>query len=146
MTERLYRFYDGPQYADGSLSFECRTFDVLKRTPKGAWIKADLEYNGAHGDNKFVLNPNIVAFEAGGDPGRRFAYPTEQMALYSYHKRKERHVIRLRRQLDKAMRLKNALEKKEYRPPISSTKPRDFVYVYHRVTDGRDEELKIDKW
>ena len=108
--EHWYRMVDGTRYADGSFSVYVSKFRVLQCTPKGVWLHAPDEQNGQHGERKFVLLPDVRSFDKGYDPGRRFAYPTEEMAWWSYRRRKQVQASILREQLRHAERVVAGLE------------------------------------
>lgn len=85
MTEYLYR-YEGVTYAapldeydmpmgSGRRTIRLDKYEIIKRTPKGAWVWAGLNYR------KFVLTT---------PGGKRFAYETEVDALRSLIARKKR--------------------------------------------------------
>lgn len=74
-----YRFHD-PDSIE-STRIACERFNIIKRTRRGVWI--GVNYNSR---KRFVLD---------GD-GRRYAYPTKELALHSYVQRKKaqiRHAI-----------------------------------------------------
>ena len=62
-----------------------RTFGVVRHTPKGVWLN---EY----GVQRFVLK----------DARKRYAYPTKELALESYRKRRESYIKRLKNYLHRA--------------------------------------------
>ena len=66
----LYRYYDTS--AHGFYNIRCKTFMIIKKTPKGCWIS----YSGR---KKFVL-----------DEGRKkYAHSTKENALISFKFRKK---------------------------------------------------------
>lgn len=72
-------------YTESRLMLVETTFVVLRYTPKGAWID---EY----GTPRFILT----------SARKRYACPTKEEALASYHARKRRQVEILRHQLKRA--------------------------------------------
>lgn len=70
-----------------SLRMSVERFRILRRTPKGCWIEA----NGRKAE-RFVLDGN----------GKRFAYPTLELAMDSYRIRKRRQIQYLAAQLERA--------------------------------------------
>jgi hypothetical protein len=84
--EFRYRFEDAYEL-DGQ-PFLCK-FRVTRRTPRGVMINC-------WGTEKFIL---------AGTDGKRYAYPTEEQALYSYKRRKQRAISILTNQLDKQMQM-----------------------------------------
>lgn len=87
-----YRFEDKASYGDEIAcgAPPCKTIlrklPVLKTTPKGVWI-AD-----KYGQDRFILEGGRV----------RYAYPTRELALKSFKRRKEVQVDILKRQLERA--------------------------------------------
>lgn len=74
MSEVYYR-YDGYEYAS------LETYDVLRRTARGAWINIGLPFKGCEKE-KFILD----------GARKRWAYPTKEEALESFRIRKERQI------------------------------------------------------
>lgn len=140
MVEFWYRMYDGTAYSDGSLSFHLDEYQVVGRTPKGVWLHAPNENNGVHGDRKFVLHPIEGALERGADPGRRFAYPTKQHALFSYERRKLRQVQHLERQLEKASRLHAAVRDRKFE------EYKGLYGTHFRLTDSRNDDFTFEEY
>ena len=54
------------------------TYEVIKKTPKGAWLKTSFDKRGT-----FVLDDG---------PGRRFASPTIEAAAERFRQRKKRRI------------------------------------------------------
>lgn len=140
MDEFWYRMQDGTAYADGSLCFHMEAFRVLVHTPKGVWLHAPSENNGIHENRKFVLHPNEGALERGFDPGRRFAYPTKEHALFSYERRKLRQMQILERQLMKARRLHAALKDGKFEELDG------FYGTLFRLTDGLNDDFSFEEY
>lgn len=87
----FYRFHE-IRYSGRVLMLVKSTYPVLKKTETGVWLDV-------FGCRRFCRT----------DARKRFACPTEQEALDSYHARKRRQVRILRRQLaeaEAALRLK----------------------------------------
>lgn len=74
MAEFYFR-YDGYEYAN------CEKYEVIKRTPKGAWINLGYAWE-KDPKKKFILD----------NARRRWAYPTVELALNSFRIRKERQI------------------------------------------------------
>jgi hypothetical protein len=85
--DRTYVCIDewGEAYGSGDTSVECRSYPLLKKTTKGAWI-GDKIYK------KWVSNTSK----------KRFAYPTKEEALKSFILRKKRQINILEKRLDRA--------------------------------------------
>jgi|GEM_PF-5104034 len=83
-TDVLYRF-DEFSTCDG-VRIYCTSYQIVKRTPKGAWI------NLWYGKNKFVL----------ADARKRWACPCRESAMESFRARKTKQIEHLTRQLDRA--------------------------------------------
>ncbi len=102
----LYRYYErkvgvldhyGEDIIDSYLKLSLDKYPVLKRTPKGAWIR----HYGPFSSRKFVL---LTA-------RRKFACDTKADALESFIARKESHIRHLRARLttaEKALQLGQA--------------------------------------
>lgn len=89
-----YRYEDGSHYTDQPPTVWLRQFVVSRHTPKGAWLLPD--YFGAFDpcSEKFVLNGE----------GKRYAYPTKELALNSYRIRKEYQIAHLAIRHEQAIR------------------------------------------
>lgn len=81
----LYR-YESSSFASHNLSLYLCEFHITKETPKGWWIS-----NDGYGWDK----PKWVAKEG----IKRFAYPTKELALESFLKRKAKMIQKLKRNL-----------------------------------------------
>lgn len=79
-----YRFHE-TRYSGGVMMLLMSTFPVLRQTPAGVWLDVC-------GRERFVKV----------DARKRFACPTEEEALQSFHARKRRQVRILRYQLASA--------------------------------------------
>lgn len=86
----------------GSLKVEKRTFEVIRTTPKGVWLRPWYEDFGSLDAPRFVRL----------DARKRYACPTEAEALASYVERKKAQVriyearaLRARQALDMARRM-----------------------------------------
>lgn len=96
--ETYYRYEGGPIWEGGTMFIYLIRFNVVKRTPKGAWI---IQVESWKPKRRFVLD---------GD-GKRYAYPTQEAALNSFRRRKESQISRLNIQLTCAKAaLRRALE------------------------------------
>jgi hypothetical protein len=91
-VERYYREVDG-YYEGDKPTISLREFKVLSRTEKGAWITDLWDHDGTY--KRFVLDGK----------GKRFAYPTKELARESYIIRKAREIGHCARQHDKAKKL-----------------------------------------
>jgi hypothetical protein len=140
--EHWYRMVDGTRYADGSFCVICLEFRVLQHTPKGVWLHAPDENNGVHGERKLVLLPDAASFAKGYDPGRRFAYPTEEMAWWSYRRRKQVQASILRSQLAHAERLCAALDVEG----SFLRQPGLFGSGSYHLRDGRNAEFRHEEY
>lgn len=138
--EHWFRVVDGTRYADGSFCAHVWTFRALRHTPKGAWLHAPGEQNGVHGEEKFVLLPDAVAFAKGYDPGRRFAYPTEEMAWWSYRRRKQVQASILRAQLQHTERVLVGMEAGSF------LRIQGVLGPLYRLKDGRDKEFRSQEY
>jgi hypothetical protein len=90
--EIYYRMADRLMYEGGEIKIELEKFQVVKRTPKGAWIIPHAEpgwWQSPNPKKRFVLD---------GD-GRRYAYPTVDAAHKSYLRRKVVQISRLEDQM-----------------------------------------------
>jgi hypothetical protein len=81
---RYYR-YDTVRYSDRRLVLVCLQCDVESVTKRGVWVSV-------YGMRKFVLD----------NARKRYAYPTVEQALESFHARKRRQVQILRARLQEA--------------------------------------------
>lgn len=87
MSDTYYRFEDHGGY------IECIKYDLIKKTPKGAWIRRTLPWHGTQVNQKrFVLDGE----------GKRLAYPTKELARTSFIARKRRQVAILQSRLEVA--------------------------------------------
>ena len=138
--EHWFRMADGTRYADGSFCVHVWRFRVLQHTPKGVWLHAPDENNGVHGERKLVLLPNAASFAKGHDPGRRFAYPTEEMAWWSYRRRKQVQASILREQLKHAERVVAGLE-------VGAFLRQEGLYgTVYRLKDKREDDFSFQEY
>lgn len=100
----LYRFED--QFTENGTRLNKRTFEVIKETPCGYWIKLFWWDD----DKKWVSK---VA-------KKRFAYPSEQEAMRSFKARKRRQIEILEGQLS------NARAALRLADPTGDYQPRSF--------------------
>lgn len=70
-------------------------YDIVKETPCGYWIN-DWRFKNAHEIN------SILTHWVSKTNYKRYAYPTQQEALESYIKRKEKHIEYLNKSLIRA--------------------------------------------
>jgi hypothetical protein len=82
--QKYYRFHE-LRFSESRIMLVMTTFEVVKTTRCGVWIEASF-------NRRFVLN----------SAHKRYACPTIEEALASYHARKRRHVGILRHQLARA--------------------------------------------
>ncbi len=89
------------RWANDTLAISCVKYNVVRRTPKGAWIEPcwvtdynfdDLDRRKIHW--KFILD----------GVGKRFAYPTRELARESFIIRKKREIMHCKNQHDRAVR------------------------------------------
>lgn len=90
--DKFYRYED--MLYGSQISIRLSTYKVIKLTPKGCWIAHNYDHNHLH--KRFVLS----------DSRKKFAYPTKEQAMESFIRRKERQIIYLQANLNRA---KNAL-------------------------------------
>lgn len=134
MSEKWFRLHDGTRYADGSFSVLVAEYPVLHHTPKGVWLDDGTS-------KRCVMQPNFEAFAKGYDPGRRFAYPTEEMALWSYRRRKQRQVELLTAQLRHAERVHAAIKEGLF------VRHRGLIGgAYLRLTDGKEDDFSFEEY
>jgi hypothetical protein len=92
MSETYYREVNA-QVSNDVLAISVIEYRVVRRTPKGAWITPIWNHNDTE-FLRFVLDGT----------GRRFAYPTRELARESYIIRKKREIQHCRNQHDRAVR------------------------------------------
>ena len=90
--EIYYRMRDSLMWDVGEIKIELQKFEVVKRTPKGAWIIP-------HWVLGFWSNPNPQKRFVLDGTGRRYAYPTVELAHSSYLRRKQVQINRLEDQM-----------------------------------------------
>jgi hypothetical protein len=105
--DRLYRYVDvayasmsdeyGESRGSGHLEVELKWYDVVRRTPKGAWI-ADCSPYGSLGSIDGHLRFVLLTAR------KRFACPTKEEALESFIARKTRQASIYAARLDRARR------------------------------------------
>lgn len=89
--------YDADRESYGTRTeLKCRQFEVVKVTAKGVWIRV----GWIRATNRFVLL----------SARRRFAAPTQQLALESFLARKHRQIGILMRQINRAERMADEAE------------------------------------
>lgn len=81
------------QWSSDRLAISCIEFRVVRRTPKGCWITPAWNAD----DTRFLR------FVLDGE-GKRFAYPTRELARKSFIVRKQREIVHCSRQHDRAVR------------------------------------------
>lgn len=86
----LYRYHD--RWDGGEIVISLDKFRIARETPKGVWIHK-YQFSADKEDEKFVL----------GGSGKRFAYPTEEEARYSFMRRKRAQIDILTAQMRKAV-------------------------------------------
>lgn len=106
--EVWYR-YDYISLNDGRVDLWLRTFPVVRRTPKGVWVKPEYE------PKKFILT----------NAHKRYACPTKDEALESFIKRKEKQLRLLSAQV-KNIESALALAKTGKHPETT----KDFVELF----------------
>lgn len=119
--DKMYR-YEETVYSRGvdqfddplpgySLGVSCREFEIVRRTPKGVWVK---EWYGIPGEERFVL---LTA-------RKRYACPTRAEALESFRARKKRQLGILEAQAKKvklALEMADRIEESGGRPVPNAT-------------------------
>lgn len=93
VSEFLVRYE--AQTSNDRISFHLSKYPILRRTPKGVWIRFGYE------SHRFVLN----------GAHKRFAYPTREEAWTSFLRRKTRQVAILSGQLNAARLILTEAEK-----------------------------------
>lgn len=92
-AEFLFRFVDLALYEGGEMIIELQRYLVIRRTAKGAWINRNPTIMGfgidRYGKARFVLDGE----------GKRFAHATQEQAMASFIRRKERQIGHLENQL-----------------------------------------------
>lgn len=83
---------ENSRWSDDVLAISAVEFVMMKRTPSGAWLRHTWDHDGLH--KRFVLEGK----------GRRYAYPTRQLARESFIIRKRREIQRCAAQHDRAVR------------------------------------------
>ena len=105
MTEFYYRVYDqhfsdfsidGDLTGWGRTQIEIMRLPVFKRTKKGVWVGYDSEH-----DRHFCLDGE----------GKRYAYPTPELAMKSFLRRKARQQYLLNRTLRRSKEAQELAEK-----------------------------------
>jgi hypothetical protein len=88
--------YEADTYYNYNVTLTCKVYIISSRTLKGVWVVPTWVDLGNEEDiklhRKFVLN----------GVGKRFAYPTRDLAKYAFLCRKRRHIEILKSQLNKA--------------------------------------------
>jgi hypothetical protein len=106
--QALYRYVDTREgFWDSDLEMsagyrvriDCRTYRVVKVTPRGAWIRSALHMAWANNDR-------FIRWEG----RKKYAYPTQSEAWESFLIRKRRRVEYLNDQLDYALRVQSKAE------------------------------------
>ena len=87
------------KWTGDKLAISCMKFRVVRRTPKGFWITPVWNYD----DTRFL---HFVLSGA----GKRFAYPTRELARESFIRRKRREILKCGAQHDRAVRYLNLAE------------------------------------
>ncbi len=128
MSDVFYREVNS-RMSDDVLAISCIEYNVVKRTPRGAWIEPkwvtdynfeDLEHRKMHW--KFILD----------GVGRRFAYPTRELARESFIARKRKEIQHCGRQHDRAVRYLALAETMQYGTPslaLHEIKPADDLLL-----------------
>lgn len=90
--EVYYREENAQWPGDDCLAISCIELRVVSHTPKGVWLAPLWDVEGRF--KKFVLD----------GVGRRYAYPTRELARESFIIRKRREIQHAARQHDRAVR------------------------------------------
>jgi hypothetical protein len=127
MTEVEVETIDGREvwyrYTDGYEHINLETFEVVKHTPKGVWLKMGFEWGDIQ-NRKFVLK----------DARKRFAYPTQKKAWNSFCIRKRRQQEHLERQLEQVKATIAFIETQD-EAPTSSAPHKSWHYRTMPYTD-----------
>jgi hypothetical protein len=91
--EIYYREVNARYSGDDVLAISCIEFRVVRRTPKGRWITPSWNDD----DTRFLK------FVLDGE-GKRYAYPTRQLARDSFIIRKKKEIQHCKAQHDRAVR------------------------------------------
>ena len=108
MTETYYRMEDDLLYDGGHMRIRLDEYSVIRRTPKGAWITPKPWRNW----QPFKPGPRFVLDNA----RKRFAYPTEALALRSFQARKASQIWRLEVRLTVAKAALRISEREDFKP------------------------------
>jgi hypothetical protein len=93
MTDEIYYREVNAHWSEERLAISVLKFRVIKRTPKGCWI-VHLWDREAQFKKWFILDGT----------GRRYAYPTRELARESFIIRKRREIQHTANQHDRAVR------------------------------------------
>jgi len=105
--EILYRMADRLLWEGGEMVIDLMQFRVMRRTPKGAWISRNpVGFDYPRGKDRFVLDGE----------GKRFAYPTQELALESFKARKRSQIGRLETQMTIAKAALKAASGRDFQP------------------------------
>jgi hypothetical protein len=105
-NEYWFRYENGSVDEGGKLCFYPMSFQVIRNTPKGVWLAMDKNVwePPQYREKRFVLlSTNKL------NAGKRFAYPTDEQALFSYKRRNAIYIGILKTRLEKAERIRWAL-------------------------------------
>jgi hypothetical protein len=91
MPEVLIRLVEEPLYDDSSMVIRLEEYRVVRRTSKGAWVER-------RPMGQWQPKAEKLRFVLDGD-GKRFAYPTVELARESLIRRKERQIEHLKMSL-----------------------------------------------
>lgn len=91
--EQTYYREENARWSNDRLAISVIEFRIVRRTPKGAWITP--KWN--HDDTRFLK------FVLDGT-GKRYAYPTRELARESFIARKRREILKTAAQHDRAIR------------------------------------------
>lgn len=134
--EVWYRLRDGICYETGEQPILIEECSVHHHTKCGVQLDMGLKFDDG---GQIVRKLRFVAYPNKYRPTKckRFAWPSMELAMESYRRRKEIEVRLLTERLKKASRILSALEKGQHREAW----PGMIV-----LTDGRANEFSYDLW
>ena len=92
-TSEIYYREENARWSNDVLAISCIRYRVVRRTPQGVWITP--EWNQE--------NTRFLHFVLDGE-GKRFAYPTRELARQNFIRRKKSEILKCAAQYDRALR------------------------------------------
>lgn len=109
--EEIWYRADRGGFSDETLCIKIQECRVWKKTSKGVWLNGTASPYG-----------HFVLFDA----RKRWAYPTKELAMESFIRRKEKEIQHCERQLTRAKRLLRMARGEE---PVCANKPNLFSFT-----------------